>query len=62
MQVARDELQEELLGAARIMASSILVLRDDLIEGAQAGVHVLHSSTCYSAAILRMRIDGFLGL
>ena len=45
VQVACDELQEELLGAARILPGSILVLGHDLIEGAQAGVHVLRSST-----------------
>ena len=45
VQVARDELQEELLVAGRILAASILVLGHNLIEGAQAGVHILHSSS-----------------
>ena len=45
MQVARDELQEELLIAGRILAASILVLGHNFIEGAQAGIHILHSGS-----------------
>ena len=41
VQVARDELQIE-LPAASILPSRILILRHDLIEGAQTRVDVLH--------------------
>lgn len=43
VQVAGDELDVELLVAAGILACRVLVLRHDLVEGAQAGGDVLRS-------------------